>query len=134
MTVGRSRPGRGKDDGSAVVEFVLVTVVLLPLFMALIQLGFVLYVRNTLVASTAEGARYAANADRDPAAGADMTRTIVRESLDDSFADDVSAGHEDVDGVPTVYVDVKAGLPLFGWFAAVPGALHVRGHAVVEVP
>ena len=44
------------DAGSAVVEFVLVTVLLLGLFLSVVQLGFALYVRNTLVASAADGA------------------------------------------------------------------------------
>ncbi len=134
MRLCRARLCRGTDEGSAVVEFVLVAIVLLPLFMALMQLGFVLYVHNTLVASTAEGARYAANADRDPAAGAAVTRNIVKESLNDKFADNVSAGREVVDGVQTVYVEADAGMPLIGWFVAMPAEFHIRGHAVVELP
>ena len=52
--------------GSAVVDFTLVGVLLTFLFLALLQLGLALHVRNTLVASAAEGARYGANADRNP--------------------------------------------------------------------
>ena len=62
------------DRGSAVVEFTLVGVLLTVLFLALLQLGLALHVRNTLVASAAEGARYAANADRTPDEGAAVTR------------------------------------------------------------
>lgn len=117
--------------GSAVVEFVLVGVLLTVLFLALLQLGLALHVRNTLNASAAEGARYAANADRGPADGAAVTRRLIRESLADSFAGGVSSGHDSVDGVPTVYVQVEARLPVVGLLGP-SRTLVVRGHALDE--
>ncbi|MGZ4598201.1 MAG: TadE/TadG family type IV pilus assembly protein, partial [Actinomycetes bacterium] len=74
------------DEGAAIVDFTLVGILLTVLFLALLQLGLALHVRNTLVASAAEGARYAANADRSPASGAAVTRQLIRDSLADSFA------------------------------------------------
>ena len=121
------------DRGSAVVEFVLVGVLLTVLFLALLQLGLALHVRNTLVASAAEGARYSANADRDPDDGEAVTRRLIRDSLADSFADDVSSGFETVDGVATVYVQVDATLPLVGLLGPSRG-IRVRGHALDEGP
>src|SRR4051812_7903054 len=100
------------DAGTAVVEFVLVSVVLLGLFLSVVQLGFTLYVRNTLVACAADGARYAANADRSPADGARRTQELIRRSLPDRFADDVASGYEP--GSDTVFVQVRAALPLLG--------------------
>jgi Flp pilus assembly protein TadG len=127
------RPGRSwRDDrGSAIVEFVLVGILLTFLFLALLQLGLALHVRNTLVASAAEGARYGANADRDPAQGAAVTRQLIRDSLADSFADGVSAGVETVDGMDTVYVQVEARLPLVGLLGPAR-TIKVRGHALEE--
>jgi Flp pilus assembly protein TadG len=119
------------DRGSAIVEFTLVGVLLTVLFLALLQLGLALHVRNTLVASAAEGARYAANADREPAQGAAVTRKLIRDSLADSFADGVTAGFETVDGMQTVYVQVDATLPVLGLLGP-PRAIHVRGHALEE--
>jgi Flp pilus assembly protein TadG len=124
-------PLRGDDRGSAIVEFTLVGVLLTLLFLALLQLGLALYVRNTLTASAAEGARYAANADREPADGAAATRQIIRDSLADSFAGDVTSGLETVDGVPTVFVQVRAQLPLVGLLGPARGIV-VRGHALEE--
>lgn len=122
----------GDDDrGSAVVEFSLVAVLLTALFLALLQLGLALHVRNTLLASAAEGARYAANADRDPAQGAELTRRLIRGSLADRFANGVSAGTQTVDGLPTVYVEVRTTLPVLGLLGPARG-LTVRGHAVEE--
>src|SRR3954469_15597134 len=120
----RSRPD---DSGSAVVDFTLVGILLTFLFLALLQLGLALYVRNTLVASAAEGARYGANADRGPADGAALTRDLIRDSLADSFAGDVTSGMETVDGVVTVVVRVNARLPVVGLLGP-PRAFLVRGH------
>jgi Flp pilus assembly protein TadG len=119
------------DRGSAVVEFTLVGILLTFLFLAVLQLGLALHVRNTLVASATEGARYGANADRDPAQGAAMTRQLIRESLADSFADGVTSGIETVDGFQTVYVQVDATLPLVGLLGP-PRSIRVRGHALEE--
>jgi Flp pilus assembly protein TadG len=119
------------DDGSAVVDFTLVGILLTFLFLALLQLGLALHVRNTLVASAAEGARWGANADRTPADGAAVTRKLIRDSLADSFADGVTSGTETVDGVVTVVVRVEARLPLFGLLGP-PRAISVRGHAMEE--
>lgn len=123
-------PGTGPgDEGAAVVEFVLVSMLLLGLFLAVVQLGFALYVRNTLVACAADGARYAANADRSPAEGAQQTRDLIRRSLPDAFADDVMAGYEP--GSDTVFVQVRASLPILGpW--GVPNQMVLRGHALEE--
>lgn len=119
------------DTGSAVVEFTLVGVLLTVLFLALLQLGLALHVRNTLAASAAEGARYAANADREPADGVAVTRQLIRDSLADSFADGVTGGFETVDGVDTVYVEVRATLPVVGLLGPARGIV-VRGHALEE--
>ena len=121
------------DRGSAIVEFSLVGILLTVLFLALLQLGLALHFRNTLVASAAEGARYGANADRDPAQGAAVTRQLIRDSLADSFADGVSSGFETVDGMQTVYVQVDATLPVLGLLGP-PRTIRVRGHALEEAP
>lgn len=128
----RRRPCRPSDDGgSAVVDFTLVGILLTFLFLALLQLGLALHVRNTLVASAAEGARYGANADRTPTDGAAVTRQLIRDSLADSFADDVTSGTETVDGVVTVVVRVRARLPVFGLLGP-PRGISVGGHALEE--
>ena len=122
---------RSVDDGSAAVEFALVTVLLLALFLSVLQLGFALHVRNTLTAAAADGARYGSAAGRGPAAAVDRTRELVGLGLAPSYAADVVAGEELVAGVPTVVVDVRADLPVLGpWGPS--GVLHVRAHALDE--
>ena len=123
-------PGRD-ERGSAVVDFVLVLVVLVPLFLGIVQVALVLHVRNTLVSAASEGARYAATFDRGPADGAAMTRATVAEVLSPRFATAVSAAETTVDGYPGVVVRVDARVPALGlWGPAV--ALTVDGHAVEE--
>jgi len=116
-----------------VVEFTLVAVLLTVLFLGLLQLGLALHVRNTLLASAAEGARFAANADRAPVDGAEVTRVLIRDSLADRFAADVTSGTEVVDGVVTTYVQVDATLPVLGLLGPARG-ISARGHAVDEAP
>ena len=113
------------------VDFVLVSMVLVPLVLGLIQVGLVMHVRNTLAAAATEGARYGANIDRSPADGADRTRQQVRGAVADRFAQDVSASRETVGGVPTVVVTVRAEVPPLGLWG--PGiTLSVTGHGVQE--
>jgi Flp pilus assembly protein TadG len=129
----RPRPPKDDDRGAAVVDFTLVGVLLTVLFLALLQLGLALHVRNTLTAAAAEGARYAANADRTPGDGVALTQRLIRDSLDDSFATGVTAGTERVNGVATVVVRVDARLPVIGLLGPAR-AISVRGHALEEAP
>jgi Flp pilus assembly protein TadG len=119
------------DEGSAVVEFVLVSILVVALLLGVVQLGIALHVRNTLVAAAAEGARYAAAANREPQEGAQYTADLIEQTLPGSFSGDVTAGYEEIDGVPTIVVEVKAELPLLGWLGP-SDTLVVRGHAMEE--
>lgn len=117
--------------GSAVVEFTLVSVVLTAVFLAVLQLGFVIHVRNTLTACAAEGARHAANANRSLRDGEIRTMNLIEQSISPRFSDDVAARQLTIDGVPTVEVTVRTTLPLIGLIGIERG-LVVRGHAVSE--
>lgn len=69
------------DRGAAVVEFTLVSVLLVGLFLGVLQVGLVLHARNVMVSAAQEGARFAANADRTPADGVLRTRDALSASL-----------------------------------------------------
>lgn len=107
------------------------SVLVVVLALAVIQLGLALYIRNSLVSAAGEGARFAAAADRSPEDGAQHTRALISQTLPDSYADHVFAGYTMVDGVQTVEVQVRASLPVFGWLGP-SGALRVTGHAMEE--
>ena len=130
------RPSRAErsaegEDGAAVVDFVLVSLVLVPLVLGLVQVALVLHVRNTLTAAATEGARYAAAVDRQPQDGVARTRQQISDAIADRFAGDVSAHDAVVGGVPTVEVRVHASVPALGLWG--PGVeLEVSGHAVRE--
>lgn len=124
---------RHSSRGSAVVDFVLVLVVLIPLFLGILQVGLVLLVRNTLANAAAEGARYAASLDRDLAAGEQRTRDQVQGAISGRFARDVDARMVSLDGRPTVEVVVRARVPALG-LGGLGVDLEVVGHAVEEAP
>jgi Flp pilus assembly protein TadG len=120
------------QEGSAVVDFVLVMVVLVPLLLGIMQVALVLHVRNTLTSAASEGARYAATVDRPTAAGVARTRSQIKDAVAARFARDVTASETVLDGIPMVQVDVMAVVPPLGlWGPAV--RLRVSGHAVEEV-
>ena len=109
----------------------LVSLVLVPLVLGVIQVGLVLHVRNTLAAAATEGARYGATIDRGPEDAAARTREQVREAVAARFAEGVSARRDLVGGVPTVVVTVRAVVPPLGLWG--PGVdLSVEGHGVEE--
>ncbi len=115
------------------VDFVLVLVVLLPLFLGILQVGLVLHVRNTLTAAASEGARYAATVDRPASAGVARTRQQIAGALAARFARDITVHAERVSGAPGLRVDVVAEVPPLGlWGPAV--RLRVSGHAIEETP
>mgnify|MGYP000848267369 CR=1 FL=1 len=119
-----------RDRGSAVVEFALVAPLLLLLALAVLQVALAMHVRATLTSAAAEGARAAALAGADPAAGVRRTRTLLAQNLAGSVVDDVTAQRGVVDGLAVMTVRVTAVLPMVGLLG--PQALTVEGHALRE--
>jgi len=124
---------RGRERGAAVVDFVLVLVVIVPLFLGVLQVALVLHVRNTLTSAASEGARYAATADRPLEEGAARTRQQIEGALASRFAQDVTVTPSRVGGAPGVEVRVVAVVPPLGLWG--PGVrLVATGHAIEETP
>lgn len=129
-----SRTGApAQDAGNSTVEFTLVSVLLVSLFLLVMQVGFVLHTRNVLVASAQEGARYGANADRGPDDARQRTREVVATALSSTVADRMDYAATEVvrDGVVTMEVQVGGPLPLV-FLPAGPMRLTVEGHALEE--
>ena len=80
------RPTEDGERGSAVVDFVLVSVLVLGLLLAVLQVAVYVHVRNVVTASAQQGARYAANADVPSDAGAPRTVEIVRRATSERTA------------------------------------------------
>ena len=123
---------RRDESAAAIVDFVLVMVVLVPLVLGVIQVGLVLHVRNTLTAAASDGARYGASLDQGPQDGAQRTRDLIDEAIAGSYAEDVTAEATEVDGLAGVEVRVHAEVPALGLFGPAV-SLDVEGHAVDEV-
>jgi hypothetical protein len=129
-----------------VVDFVLVMLVLLPMFVAILQLGLALYVRNTLAACAQEGARYGADADFVRQGGdvmaaraADRAASCINGSISSAFSRNVIASSPLLaDGgggqVAVVEVRVASPLPVLGLFGLGDQVLHVQGDAMQEQP
>ena len=110
----RGRP-RG-EDGSAVVEFSLVVVMLLTLLLAIVQGAIYLHIRNVTAASAAEGARYAANADAVPGQGAARAIDVVGRGIGLQTASRLRCSEsEDAGpgGVAVAVVRCSGALPVF---------------------
>ena len=115
------------------VDFVLVLVVLVPVFLGVLQVSLVLFVRNTLTAAASEGARYAATLDRGPDEGAARTRSQIRGALAGRYADGVTAREVTIDGAPAIEVTVHVVVPALG-LGGPAVSLDVTGHAIEEQP
>lgn len=122
----------GDDAGSAVVDFVLTSTLLLFVFLAVFQLGLALHVRNTLVSCASEGARYGAREGASPAQGGQRARELIDASLSERYSEGVSTRVETTDsGVEVLVVDVTAPVPVVGPIGPSEG-FEVRGRAFVE--
>lgn len=119
------------EDGAAVVDFVLVTVVLLPLVLGILHVALVLHVRNTLTAAASDGARLAATVDAGPVDGVRRAQGQIEGALSARFAREVSARPAAVEGQAGVEVRVVAVVPPLGlWGPAT--RLVLTGHAIEE--
>lgn len=120
-----------RERGAAVVDFVLVLVVLVPLVLGILQVALVMQVRNTLAAAASEGARVAATADRGPADGAATTREQIGTAIAGRYAEDVTVRPVSIDGATGVEVTVRARVPALG-LGGPAIELEVSGRAVEE--
>ena len=119
-----------REHGSAIAEFVFVSSLVALLCAAIFQLAFALHVRNTLVDSAGEGARYAALHGSSLEAGVTRTRVLVDAALPAAYSENVSASLTRVDGVSVVGVSLHAPLPLIGFLR--PTAVTSTRRAGVE--
>ena len=126
------RPSGRREGGSAIADFVLVMLVLVPLVLGIIQVALVLHVRNVTTSAASEGARAAAVLDAPLAVGVERTRHQIRAGIADRFAEHVTARPMAVAGAPGVEVVVTSQVPALGLFGP-SVTVTARGHAISEV-
>lgn len=120
-----------RERGSAPAEFVMVSALLVGLVLGIMQVIMVGYVRHTLIAAAAEGARMAGLADVSAEQAVDHTRTLITASLSSSYAENIRVSSADVLGIPSARVSVTAPFPALGLWS-VGGVLEVDAHAPLE--
>ena len=116
------------DEGSAPVEFALVSPLLLLVALAVLQLTLALHVRGIVIGAASEGARLAASGDL--LSGAERTQNILQTSIAGATIRDTVVRVDRSGPVAVTAVDVTVDLPLVGLFGPVP--MTVTGRAVIE--
>ena len=122
---------RSAERGAAVADFVLVSVLVLVLFLAVVQLGLALFTRNVLISCASEGARHGARADAAPGQGVARAQALISASLSPAYARSVTTREAVEGGVLVVEVRVVAPLPVVGLLGP-DGALDITGRAFAE--
>jgi Flp pilus assembly protein TadG len=131
-------PGESVSErGSAVVDFVLVGALIVALLLAVLQIAVYVHLRNVVVASAQEGARYAADADVPTDAGAGRTLEVVGQATSSRTAAGLSCSSvQEVDGSGLALVVVRCTGAVPSLFAPLGDLLPLEatGRAVEEAP
>ncbi|MBD3690168.1 pilus assembly protein [Nanchangia anserum] len=123
----------GGEDGSIVVSHTLVTVVVVAIVAAMLQLAGIVYTRAIVTDAAAGGAREAALVYSPPGAGAQRVRDLLASATPGLRITGITERREpsSVPGRDFVVIEVTYTLPLVGpW--GLSGDVHARGHALVE--
>jgi Flp pilus assembly protein TadG len=108
---------RRDDAGAAVVDFVLISVLLIVLLFGVLQVAVYFYARNVVAASTADAARYAAAEGVDIRGGSSRAAELIRQGLDDADASSIhctgAPGRDAQSGLVTATVHCKGRVRLF---------------------
>jgi Flp pilus assembly protein TadG len=100
----------------------MVSLLIVTLLLAVLQVAVYVHVRNVVTASAQSGARYAANADVDSAAGAPRTVEVVARATSEQTAEGlVCTSGEETDPSGLILVVVRC-------TGAVPSLLSVLGN------
>lgn len=78
------------DAGAAVIDFVLMSILLIILLFGVLQVAVYFYARNVAAASVADAARYAAAEGIDPAQGGRRAGMLIHDGLPDADANAIS--------------------------------------------
>ena len=82
----RRRAQTAADRGAAAVDFVMISVLLVLLLFAVLQVAVYFYARNVAAASAADAARYAAAEGVAPGAGRARAHALIHQGLDEADA------------------------------------------------
>lgn len=115
------------ERGSAPVEWTLVAGLLTLVFLTVLQVGFAMHVRTTLIDAAAEGARYAGLEGATTADAHLRTEQLISVAVSPDYAQDITVDR----GESIVAITVRAPIPLIG-LIGFPNGVEVTAHAPVE--
>lgn len=119
------------DRGSALVDFLLVSVLVTALVLGIVQLALTLHVRTILTDSASSGARYAALSGHSLGDGRARTSALITSTLPTAYAEQVKVTHGHYRGADVVEVAVAAPMPVLGLLGP-SGVITVTGRALEE--
>jgi Flp pilus assembly protein TadG len=126
----------GVDRGAAVVDFAMMSVLLVFLLMAVLQVAVYFYVRNVVSSSAADAARFAAAKDVPLAAGTSRAQELLEQGLDANDADAIhcgaTPGRDGGSGLPTVTVRCRGRIRLLFLPLGAPLTVDVQSTVLKE--
>jgi Flp pilus assembly protein TadG len=126
------------DRGASVVEFVMMSVLLVLLLFGVLQVGLYLYARNIVAAAAADGARYGADQGIDTAAGAARATQLISRGLNnDDAAHLPCVGSTQVDpgsGLAVATVRCRGRLKMIFLPLGIPLSIDVTSSSLKEGP
>lgn len=124
------------DDGAAVVDFVLISVLLVFLLFAILQVAVYAYARNVVAAAAADGARYGAAAGADPGDGARRAVVLIRSALNAANAAAIpcagTTSTDEASGLAVTTVHCRGRLPTLFLPLHLPLRIDVTSSALQE--
>ncbi len=106
----------------------MVSALLVLLTMLILQLAFLVHVRNTLIDAASTGARLGVLHDRTPQDGAERTAELISGSITEAHAEDISYEYVPAGEGRSLRITVRTQVPLLGPYLGA-GALEVSGNA-----
>ncbi len=119
------------DRGSATTEFVLVSVLLVAVTLAVLQTAFVAHIRSIAIDSSIAGAAHAALADTTDADGVARTRDLIGRGVAKGLVRNVAARSDRVGDRDVVVVTANLAIPMIGPWISIAN-VEVMGRAFRE--
>ena len=127
---------RERDAGAAVVEFSLISVLLVLLLFGVIQVGVYFYARNIVSAAAADAARYAAAAGVPSSAGAARAEQMIARALGSGQGSSITCtsgpGTDSGSGLPVTTVHCIGRMHALLTTVAIPLTLDFTSSALKE--
>jgi hypothetical protein len=120
-----------RDRGSAPVEFLLVSVLLVAVTLAVLQISFVAHIRSIAVDSAIAGAAHAALADTTDADGVARTEDLIGRGIARGLVQGVAVSSARVGNREVVVVTASLAIPVIGPWLPVAN-VDVTGRAFRE--